>query len=670
MKPKIWFLSTFFVLFIVFPSQAQNKQYLTTTLLPVIEEVRNKDNQKENKPKDSLWIQQNPQKVIFLQFDLSRISAGLIDDFDECFLRLVANNIKYRPKDNQENTGGNRVTVKGKLALEDRSKWDEKFIVSLSEIGGTDNKKVAIGKSACSDSQSNLCNKIHEKYNDKKLLTLRLESVSDKAGVLFYSSENPGDPPSNFPRLVITYVKPPALLETMSWSQHQQNPEHTGRQPWIPFRNPTGFSLEKIPVNGMNGSIADYPLIYQGNIYLVNKVEEKNYLCALDFKGKEICLENIGAGTVQRSPVISRNGIFYVVTEDKISGYDLNRSGKFVSSYPISWKLSDYTDLTIGNDGSLFLALKENDVNYIYGLTPALKPFLKSGPFGKGQDKISTITVSPDGRKIFVQTPEGAVVIDITNPSLMDVIPLVHDDEKPWKYYHVPVAGSSGRAMIFSDFTSKDNKGNVWGYDTERIWSTSGTLIPQPVLGSNGFVYYIQNSTLQRHKYDQNGSDGTFTDSELNTTSNLVMDGANNVYFWDNGYLHGDNADGEALFSKIPLTSELEERKMEEADEGTDEGPEQFIRLMMGPDGTLWANNKKGNSLYAFKPQYANPDLTLQKQDDIKTQTVYRATGTLAVGDVKIEKEMQILFQAEKGIGFAKGFAVEKGAALLCRTGF
>jgi hypothetical protein len=57
-------------------------------------------------------------------------------------------------------------------------------------------------------------------------------------------------------------------------------------------------------------------------------------------------------------------------------------------------------------------------------------------------------------------------------------------------------------------------------------------------------------------------------------------------------------------------------------------------------------------------------------QEDIKTKTVYRATGTLTVGGVELESGVHILLQAQKSIAFSKGFAVKKGASLLCRTGF
>lgn len=99
------------------------------------------------------------------------------------------------------------------------------------------------------------------------------------------------------------------------------------------------------------------------------------------------------------------------------------------------------------------------------------------------------------------------------------------------------------------------------------------------------------------------------------------------------------------------------------------EAPEQFIRLMLGPDGTLWANNKLGSALYAFKPSFAEPNPTI-KEKDISTNTVYRATGTLTVGSLKLETGTQILLQAQQSISFARGFTVQKGAELLCRTGF
>jgi hypothetical protein len=647
-------------------AQAQSERRLTTTLLPVKETGAVQAN---GGNAGLLWVQTNPAKDIYVQFDLSGLPAGLGEsDFIRCTLRLVAQDVTYLPPDGNLDSGGVLVIVKGQKANDNLSPIKAApEIVSLSTLSDAAKKNnITLGAAA------DLRKAVYQEYAGDKIISLRLHTDSHKASSVFYSSANSGANPSNLPRLVIEYkLPPPNLLESAAWSQHQQNPEHTGRSPLLPFRAPTGFSLAKIsvgPIDKNAAGIADYPLIYQGNIYLVAKVLEQNYLLSLDFKGSKRWPEAIaiGKGTVQRSPVISRSGILYIVTENQIAGYDLNQGGKeFVPPYKLSGKPSAYTDLTQGNDGSLFMALVENELSYIYGFTAALQPFLKAGPLAKGQEKVSTITASPDGRKIFAQTPAGALAIDVANPSSQTTIPLANNQDKPFEYYHVPVAAPAGDAAVFADFAGKANQGHLWGYaSSKQIWSASGTLLPQPVLGASGLVYYIQGGGLQARKVDQVGAAKTLNaEANLNATSNLVMDGTDNIYFWNNGYLHGYAADGKPLFARIPLTSEVKERKTQ-----TVEGPEQFLRLMMGPDGTLWANNKNGDALFAFKPVYASADLALE-QKDIKPQTAYRATGKLTVAGVNLAGGAY-LFQSQSGIGFARGFKVQRGASLAVRTGF
>jgi hypothetical protein len=644
-------------------AQAQSERRLTTTLLPVKETGAVQAN---GGNAGLLWVQTNPAKDIYVQFDLSGLPAGLKEsDFIRCTLRLVAQDVTYLPPGNLD-SGGVLVIVKGQKANDNLSPINAApEVVSLSTLSDAAKKNnIALGAAA------DLRKAVYQEYAGDKIISLRLNTDSHKGSSVFYSSANSGPNPSNLPRLVIEYqLPPPNLLESTAWSQHQQNPEHTGRIPWPPFRAPTGFSLTKIPVGPIDknvAGIADFPLIYQGDIYLVAKVLEQNYLLSLDFKGSERWRRVIGKGTVQRSPVISRSGIFYVVTESQIAGYDLNLGGKdFAPPYKLGGKPSAYTDLTQGNDGSLFMGLVESDLNYVYGFTAALKPFLKAGPLAKGQEKVSTITVSPDGRKIFAQTPAGALAIDVANPSSQSTIPLANNQGKAFEYYHVPVAAPVGDVVVFADFAGDANQGHLWGYNSgKQIWSVSGTLLPQPVLGASGLVYYIQGGSLQARKVDQVGAATTLNaDANLNATSNLVMDGADNIYFWNNGYLHGYAADGKPLFARIPLTSEVKERKTQ-----TVEGPEQFLRLMMGPDGTLWANNKNGDALFAFKPVYASADLALE-QKDMKPQTAYRATGKLTVGGVNLAGGAYLL-QAQSGIGFARGFKVQKGASIVARTGF
>ena len=521
MKPKIQLLSIFFILCLAaaaaLPRQAQSGQQWTQTLLPVWQSGAAAE---DPKAKGLLWVQNEPQKMIFLQFDLSELPSGLhLDDFKACTLRLVAQNVVYEPAGNP-NTGGQFVIVKGRLANDDFTEPARpETIISLSTLSRSNN--VALKATEAFRAA------VYNEYAGDKKISLQLFSDSHKASSLFYSSDNSGEPanPSNLPRLVVEYMPPsPELRDTLSWSQLQQNPEHTGRTSWKPFQNPTGFSLAKInmpQINGSTGTIADYPLIYRGNIYLVYKVLDRNFLLAIDYQGRELWRRDIGMGTMQRSPVVSRNGILYAVTEKKITGYDLSAHGQTVDVFPttddLPGKPSAYTDLTAGNDGSLFLPLQENAVNCIYGFTAQLKPFFKSNYLGTIQQRISTVSVSTEGRAVFAETAEGAVVIDVINPSREQKIQLGYGHLEPWDYYHVPIAGSTGGVMIFSDFTDSADRGNVWGYTVaQRVWDSPGKLSFQPVLGSNALVYFIQGGGLQAHRYDEIGFVGILAYKSIN----------------------------------------------------------------------------------------------------------------------------------------------------------
>jgi hypothetical protein len=640
------------------PVQAQGERLLTTTLLPVSEAGTSKES---GAGAGLLWVQNSPPQDVYLKFDLSGLPAGLQDgDLLRCTLRMVAQKVTYVPQNNRS-SGGPQVIVKGERGNDNFTPVPKAMeVVSLSTL----NTKNIIAQGAA----DGLRKAVYQQYAVGKPITLRLHTDSHKASSLLYSSGNSGANPSNLPRLVVEYKLPAAdLLESAGWTQMQHDPEHTGRSPWRPFRAPSNFTLARIAVPRIDqavAAVADYPLIYQGNLYVIGKVGNQNFLFGLDFKGAERWRQNIGLDVVQRSPVISRSGILYLVTESQIAAYDLNQQGKGYATSNLTGKPSAYTDLTQGNDGSLYLALVEQDVHFIYGFTAALKPFLKSAALAKGQEKVSTVTVSPDGRRIFAQTPAGAVAIDVANPSDQSALALGDQQHKPFEYYHTPVAAPVGGAVVYADFTGKANNGHLWGATSDQqIWSADVTLLPQPVLGSDGFVHYLQDSSLQAHRADQAGTAEVLVkDASINATSNLVMDGADNLYFWNNGYLQGYSANGKALFERILLTSEVQERGSQSI-----EGPEQFLRLMLAPDGTLWANNKNGDSLFAFKPVYSTADLALE-QKDVQSQTVYRATGKLSVGAVKVPQG-NLLLQAQNGVGFAAGFTVQRGVSILVRTG-
>jgi hypothetical protein len=644
--------------------QAEGVRRLTTTLLPLPPQEQLEGDgfywiQNQNK------IQNKAGREVNLRFDLSKLPGGIGKDDFKCTLRLGAKTIVYVPKQDRRQTGSDTITV--------TVESDKKQILTLYFPDSA--------TKAVHESTPELADVVRAHYDSDKTVSFRLFTITSNASSLFYSTTTPNAPPSSLPRLVVEYtLKPPSLLEAMSWPQRQQNPEHTGRTPWKPFVSPIGFSVETVPLPAIDGetktgSIVDYPLVYQGNLYVVDEVSNKNYLLILDFKGNKLKQKLLRPATIERPPVISANGILYTATRKQIDSYDLNRDADWLASWDIPGELSRYTDLTMGNDGSLFLPVRVDGNDFIYGLTADLKPFLATGSLANGASSTSNVTVSADGKMIFAQTPKGPVVIDIANPSPR----LPRGKEEPDQYYYLPVAGpverkSTQSGVVFSDFRKNAVEGNVSGYwaDLTRIWNASGTLAPQPVLGSNGLVYFLQGGKFTWHAYDKKSEAEIAKGDGLNATSNLVMDGANNVYFWDSGTLRGYKPTGDVLLTKTdPFPDLARENSTKNKNE-----PEQFIRLMVGPDGTLWANNKGASSLYAFKPIYADENLTLKPADlepgdDTEAPRVYRTTGILTVNaDTSLKAGTNTLFQAQKGIAFGPNFTVEKRATFACRTGF
>lgn len=640
---------SFVILLIVLVGALAQAQNATVTLLPESENV-------EKSPPDAakglLWLQKKDPKAINLSFSLATLPAGLTaDDFKECSLRLVAKQRVFQPNgEGYPDTGGSVVSIRVWRADTKFSVSDKDSILLLSTLSDQ-NDRVTINRSTSSEFK----NAIYQAYSGDRKLFLVLRTDSDRASSLFYSRKNyennpSQNDPSDMPRLVITFKLPkPSLLESLSWPQNQHDPEHTGRSSWkqSPWKQPdlVGFTVEKItppPLDGVTGTptIVDYPLIYGGNLYVIYHYNSGNYLVCLDFTGKkkiwqQKMLEGDDASTVQRSPVISRLGFIYVVTENLIASYYLKDGTK-----ALSYKFGNLsTDMTVGNDGSLYLAVKQNELNYIYGYDPLLTPFLRTRPF---QGAISTVTVDAAGNKIFAQTGEGGKVIDLPDPAKESTIKLDSAE-----YYWTPVAGPAGGVMIFAD---KSSKGNVGAYSTiTKYWNAPGHPVAQPVLGTNELVYFLRGGELQSHKYDDRKNPPSPSSKELRTTSNLVMNGANNIYFWNNGVFYGYGPDGKELLPPQKLS-----------------GPQEAIRLMMAPDGTLWANGK--DALFAFQPTYKAQDWEVSATE-IATQTTYRASGKLTVKAGLVPESTQSLLEAGSAISFSGGVRVPIGASILCRVG-
>lgn len=625
------------------------ERWLTTTLLPVV--------QKEGGRID---IEQSGTPVR-LEFDLSALPRQLHpDDFGAVVLRLVASDPAGHPLPTV--TGRAPGVAKNVVVLEASDKGSPRAMIS----GNSTHLAKAVA-----DSYLHL--------NKEKTFALELRTTTARGRASLYSGASYGDSYSNIPRLVVTYKQnSPKLLDSLDWGQKQRDAEHTGRTGWASSSLASGYDLIAVDVPDLQG-IENYPLLYKGNLHVIGKCAGEgcprndagtkgNLLVILDFKGRMLRKRTLGMGDVVTPPVISRTGMLYLWTSAGLAGYDLDHPEREPVAFSSAVeKVVPGGELTVADDGSVYAVIREGDQRYLLGLTKDLKPFLKSDLGGDAANAVtSVVAVGGGGGEVGVDTSAAPVIIDIRNPSSQRRL----DPAGGGKRFHAPVAAPDG---YFAFARHSDEGGglvSVYHGLTKKPLATAACQQPgacapvsQPVLSGDGYLAFLQNGRLRTHSYTKHASFDA-SSGTLSTTSNLVMDGGDHVYFWDSGKLFG---------CTVPQAS-CDELKRNPGNQSID-GLGKNQRLLLAPDGTIWANNQDGRRLYALRPTYGSADMKPTQLDELKSATVYRTSGVLAigaqkVGDAPATRDARILLQADKGISFARGFAVKQGSSLLCRTGF
>jgi hypothetical protein len=180
------------------------------------------------------------------------------------------------------------------------------------------------------------------------------------------------------------------------------------------------------------------------------------------------------------------------------------------------------------------------------------------------------------------------------------------------------------------------------------LWEHRGP-VSQPIVDRAGKqVFVIQRGRFQAYDILNGTAMCTSEKIDLAATSNLVLAGEENLYFWNNGTLFGYRNDCQPLFQR-PL-SDLP----------------QALELLFAPDGTLYARTA-AQKLFSLTP--SQPALTLEP-NQVQTGTVYSAETIRVAANLQVGKATQLILKAEKTIAFGPGFSVQKGARMRCQIGF
>ena len=219
-----------------------------------------------------------------------------------------------------------------------------------------------------------------------------------------------------------------------------------------------------------------------------------------------------------------------------------------------------------------------------------------------------------------------------------------------------------------------------------------GSAFSQPVLGSEGYVYYVKQSSkgangqfCRTEKTEKNGSDQCFGNSvpidpvtqnptpglssfPWNAQSMLAADGRGNVYIVD------PVSSPQNVLKYVPQGQAITNGKLylllrvppspPGGEKSTNFATSNFL---VGPDGTLY--NANDNYLFAIGPKALTDNLSLnQAQAPSANNTAFLVRGTIAVESTfRLSKWSNVILEAGNGINFQRGFSVPLGAQLSCR---
>lgn len=452
------------------------------------------------------------------------------------------------------------------------------------------------------------------------------------------------------------------LLDSLGWTQVQHDAQHTGRSDWTPWRLAQGFALHRIEVDDRcSCDVVGWPLLWRGKLYVVcvsAAARMTAFVIARDHRGRLMWKTptTIDDAVRRGHSAVGPTGWLYVPTAQGIEALDLHREAAPVASSGPIGSVSRGAELTVGQDGRLFVPLAEASTHHIRILSPDLVTASRTPAYAGESQTLSTIAVSADGARLFALAPRGALVMDATRDADPQLRPLSPPGGKREVdgLYHVPIALPQGQALAFAGATGA----RVWQLaDAAAPRAVSSTSsIAQPVLDTAGRLRLLMDGAAVI--VDGSGAVSVIPvppamRNTLAASSNLVIDGGDNLYFWNDG--------------RLTLVANDAQRSFEMDFTAQDELPVQGAPLLLGPDGTLWTAGE--GSLFALVPTFSGDNGLVLGQADLRHRTAYVTAGRLRWDATTVSAGIQVLLQAEAGISLGAGFRVAKGAGLIARVG-
>lgn len=472
------------------------------------------------------------------------------------------------------------------------------------------------------------------------------------------------------PKLIINYYMPLMMAED-NWSQHKNNPQHTGQSLWKANVQPTDLKYtEVVYKTRANSFIKSKLVIYKQQLvfhYQRDSVPQYNIRAiaangtmTMPAKDKDI------GGVVNFQPVIDHSGRLYcIVANSMLKILDLENNLNIIHTEQLGNNVQVTDTPVLGYDGSLYLSTNQG----IYAYTPYPQLKLKWKYSSKG-NYFGTVALSEDEKTVYVINGGIGKLLAIDNI----------DGTKKWESGNfleytvkdrkgripIPVPSVKDKWIITLDgvqegnrFSIIDSAGKIIEV-TPPLEPSKGEVFSEPVIGSiekedSYYAYIINNGALEAYNLKTGARVKRSKALGLNPASALVMEANDNVYVLNNE----QNNQSIAVFNKECFAI-VEPKKLEGIENLADE------HLVLAPDGNLYTDSS--SKLYSIRPMSNQDELELQ---NLENQMVYRGALKIIVnGSASVNAETNTIIYAANKISFKTGFKVKKGAKLTCKTGY
>ncbi len=462
-------------------------------------------------------------------------------------------------------------------------------------------------------------------------LTLWLRSKSRLSDWHYFSTQFYGTDTASQPRLIIEFSLD---LPTVA------PPERTG---WRFCKATSHFKAK--PFAGGYGMLSN-PVFYNGNVFFFAKPDaDHTALFALHFNGNERWRRDIEDPPAQYARV-GYEGTLYSIGRQRVARYNLNQNGLPGERTTIAG-LKLALPPALGTDGSLYFTHE----GYAYGLNALMQELWRYPQKGTGS-AFSPIVLAPPAQQ------RAYIVARVNNQNYLTPLNCAFGrlTDLPFanKYtdFHTPVviAGDGATSDYVYLAANSQSDGVLACYSgEEQIWSAPGP-VSQPVATADGRrLVAVQNGKLKVFDRLNGRTMAVSTRDNLAATSNPVLDGDDNVYFWNNGIFYGFDKTCKLLTAQqLPGLAER-------------------LALEFAPDGTLYARNLKTRQLTLILPTLNK--LTV-KPDNLQTDTIYSADTVRIAPNLTLSRNINIALKARDRISIGRGFTVKKGARLTCKTGY